>query len=70
MGVVFSVHQARGLVFELQLLREHATEQQVRWGQLLLEQSAWGNYSRIEDLARNKLQMRVPTPEQIWVIRP
>jgi cell division protein FtsL len=41
---------------------------EVEWGQLQLEQSTWANNARIEKIARDKLQMKAPTPQQILTI--
>ena len=42
--------------------------EQVRWGKLLLEQSAWSTQSRIQRIAQNRLGMEVPAYHQIVMI--
>jgi cell division protein FtsL len=42
---------------------------QEEWGQLLLEQSAWSAYSRVESLVSNELQMRVPMATDVIMAR-
>jgi cell division protein FtsL len=37
----------------------------VEWGQLQLEQSTWANHSRVEKIAREKLQMKTPPAAQV-----
>ncbi|MEH6824226.1 MAG: cell division protein FtsL [Motiliproteus sp.] len=42
---------------------------EVEWGQLLLEQSALAAHSRIERTVTQQLDMYVPSPEDIVVVR-
>ena len=60
LGVVSSTHEGRLRLNQLETLRREAARLQVEWGQYLLEQSTWAAYSRIEQIATNKLQMQVP----------
>lgn len=60
LAVPHVVHQSRQLVHELQQLRQEQLLLDQEWGQLLLEQSTWGAYSRIENEAFGSLQMRRP----------
>ncbi|MFT5719954.1 MAG: cell division protein FtsL [Motiliproteus sp.] len=41
----------------------------VEWGQLLLEQSALAAHSRVEKMAIEQLDMYVPSPDEIVVVR-
>ena len=41
---------------------------QVEWGQLLLEQSAWGSHSRVETTVVEQLQMSVPPAQKIILV--
>jgi cell division protein FtsL len=41
----------------------------VEWGQLLLEQSALAAHSRIEKMVTQRLDMYVPSPDEIVVVR-
>ncbi len=70
LGVVFSSFEARRLVAQHQQLLSAKNDMQVEWGQLLLEQSTWGSYNRVEQLAGDKLQMRVPSPSEIVMVEP
>jgi cell division protein FtsL len=58
-------YQTRDLFIELQGLRKQQDELDREWGQLLLEQGTWGAHGRVEDLARNRLDMTVPRQEEI-----
>jgi cell division protein FtsL len=42
----------------------------IDWGRLQLEQSTWATHGRIERMAREELQMIVPGPEQLLVVKP
>lgn len=70
LGVVYSSFEARRLVAQHQQLLDKKNAMQVEWGQLLLEQSTWGSYNRVEQLAGSKLKMRVPSPSEIVMVSP
>lgn len=67
-GVVYSTYKARTLVSEFEQLQNQRNELQTEWGQLLLEQSTWGSLNRVEQLAKNKLNMHVPDPQQVKMV--
>lgn len=70
LGVVFASFETRRLVSQHQQLLGAKNDMQVEWGQLLLEQSTWGSYNRVEQLAGSKLHMRVPSPNEIVMVEP
>lgn len=70
LGVVYSSFETRRLVAQHQQLLNEKNAMQVEWGQLLLEQSTWGSYNRVEQLAGSKLKMRVPSPNEIVMVSP
>lgn len=67
-GVVFTKHLTRQLFTQLQSLEQEAESLQIEWGQLLLEQGTWAADARIERVAKERLQMRVPESQHIVVI--
>ena len=69
-AVVYSSFETRRLVALHQRLQNDNNQMQVEWGQLLLEQSTWGSYNRVEQLATKKLKMRVPSPNEIVMVEP
>ena len=69
LAVVQSRHEARKSFVELQQLEQERDELDIEWGRLRLEQSAHATYGLIETVAREQLQMSVPTPEQIIIVR-
>ncbi len=68
LALVTSQHQTRKLYFELQQEQELAKQLDVEWGQLQLEQSTWAMHGRIEKIATEKLQMRIPPASRIQVV--
>ncbi len=68
LGVVTSQHRARQLYAELQHQEERAKKMVVEYGQLQLEQSTWAMHSRIERIASERLDMRVPEPARIQMV--
>lgn len=59
-GVVYVKHQSRRLFAESQELLREADRLNVEWNMLQLEQAAWSAHGRIEQIARDRLQMRMP----------
>ncbi|MEZ5530268.1 MAG: cell division protein FtsL [Porticoccaceae bacterium] len=69
LSVVYVSHLCRQLYNELAKLEQQANALQVEWGRYLLEQSSWASLSRVEQLAKSQLQMRVPEPTEIVIVR-
>ncbi|HWA11640.1 MAG TPA: cell division protein FtsL [Burkholderiales bacterium] len=68
--LVTSQHKARKLFVELQRQQEVAKQYEVEFGQLQLEQSTWAMHSRVEKIAANHLQMRVPPAARVHLVPP
>lgn len=68
--LVTSQHKARKLFVELQREQEVAKQHEVEFGQLQLEQSTWAMHSRVEKIAANNLQMRVPPATRVHLVSP
>ena len=68
-AVTYSVHKSRQYLYQLQMLQAERDHLETEWGQLLLEQHAWGAYGRIGRLATEQLQMRNPAPTEIIMVR-
>ncbi len=66
--VVAAKHQARQLFIELEALNRESDRLQVDWGRLQIEQSTWATHSRIELLARQHLNLGLPSNEQVLVV--
>ena len=69
-GLVYSKHKTRKLFVELQQLNKEVISLNTEWGQLQLEQSAWSDHGRIEQIARKRLGMVIPDAEQVAFIKP
>lgn len=69
-AVVYSKYALRKDFVALQLLRTERDAMEVDWGRLQLEQSTWATHTRVEKMARNKLNMHIPTAEEVVVVKP
>lgn len=69
-AVVWSKHEARSLFIELQRLNAERDRLDIEWGQLKLEQSAFSMHGRVEQAARVNLQMVVPRPDEVRIVKP
>ena len=69
-AVVWSKHEARSLFIELQRLNAERDRLDIEWGQLKLEQSAWAMHGRVEQTARVSLEMVVPRPDEVRIVKP
>jgi cell division protein FtsL len=70
LALVTSQHKARKLFVELQKQQDQARQLEVEYGQLQLEQSTWAMHSRVEKIATNNLQMRVPPATRVHLVSP
>ncbi|MCG6656434.1 cell division protein FtsL [Halomonas campisalis] len=69
-AAVGTSHLTREQYARLQQLERERDQLQTEWGQLLLEESAWSSPARIERLAVERLEMRLPGVDEVEVIRP
>ncbi len=67
-GVIYSAHKTRQMYRELQSLQRIQDDLDSEYEKLLLEQSAWARYVRVDQLAREELGMIAPPPESLVVI--
>jgi cell division protein FtsL len=70
LSLVSSQHKARKLYVALQKEEELAKQLDIEWGQLQLEQSTWAMHGRIEKIATQKLNMRVPPSSRVQIVHP
>ncbi|HSH48798.1 MAG TPA: cell division protein FtsL [Halomonas sp.] len=70
LAVIAASQLTREQYGRLQQLESEYQQLQTEYGQLLLEQSTWSAPSRVERLARERLEMRLPEIEEIEVVRP
>lgn len=69
-AVVYSKYVSRKLFAELQGLRAEHDVIDTEWSRLQLELGAWASHVRIEQVARERLGMRMPRADEIVVVRP
>ncbi|MDN5869803.1 MAG: cell division protein FtsL [Nitrococcus sp.] len=67
-GVIYSKHKSRRLFVELQALQRERDQLNIEWGRLQLEQGAWATHGRIERIARERLEMRMPTQSDVVIL--
>ncbi len=68
-AVAYSKHKSRQLFVELQGLNSERDALDIEWGRLQLEQSTLATPIRIEDIARRRLGMFVPSADEIEIIK-
>jgi cell division protein FtsL len=68
-AVIYASHQTRALYGALQVGQETADNLDSEYEQLLLEQSAWAGYNRIDQLAREELGMSSPDRGRLVLMR-
>lgn len=65
---VYAKHQSRKLFVELQTLVAERDSLEMDWGRLQIEQSTQANHARVESIARERLSMRTPTPDDVKLV--
>lgn len=70
LAIVSTAHMTRVQYARLQKLEKQRDALQTEWGRLLLEESTWSSPARIEALASKRLDMRVPSVDEVKVIGP
>jgi cell division protein FtsL len=69
LGVAYSSHETRNMYRDLQQLEKDHDDLEHEYEKLLLEQSAWAGYTRLNGLAQDKLQMTAPAISEMVVLR-
>ncbi|WP_131780968.1 cell division protein FtsL [Legionella gresilensis] len=69
LAVIYTTNEYRTNFSELQKFEQQAHQLQLQWGQLLLEQASLATPGRVEALAKQKLQMRLPEDKQTFVLQ-
>jgi cell division protein FtsL len=68
LSLVTSRHEARRLTVELEREQARARQFAIEYGQLELEQSTWAMPARVENVARERLKMQLPSAARIEVV--
>lgn len=69
LGLVWVKYENRAAFRHWQQLVVERDRLDVEWGRFQLELSAWGTHARIERIARERLDMRVPSADEVVIIR-
>jgi len=69
LGLVYVKYDARLKFNQLQKELREQDRLGVEWSRLQLEHNTWGSNNRIQNLARVKLKLQAPTPEQTVYIK-
>jgi len=70
LAVVYSTHRSRQLFNEWQQLQRKEWALDEDWERLLLEQSTWAAHERVSVIAETRLNMTMPDPAGIKVVKP
>ncbi|UTW06803.1 cell division protein FtsL [Pseudomonas benzenivorans] len=70
LAVSYSAHWNRVLLNSLYAELSVRDKAQAEWGRLVLEQSTWTAHNRIEALASEQLQMRIPDAAEVRLVTP
>ena len=70
LAVVWSIHETRALFIELQGLHAERDRLDIEWSQLKIEQSAWATHGRVEQTARDGLNMVIPPAQEVQLVQP
>jgi cell division protein FtsL len=68
LSIVSSQHKARRLFVDLEKAQELASRLAVEWDQLQLEQLTWATHARVEKIAVNQLNMRMPDASRVQIL--
>jgi cell division protein FtsL len=69
-GVIEARHHHRQHFIQLTELESERDELNIEFGRLQLEQATWGDASRVEQIARDRLGMVSPAQDDIVVVGP
>ncbi len=69
LGVALSAHQTRQMYSRLQEIGLERDNLDSEYEKLLLEQSAWADYTRIDRVSRTELNMRAPVLKNMVIVK-
>ena len=68
LGVIHVTHLNRQLYSRLQDLQQRQDLLESEYEKLLLEQSAWADYSRVEKISKSRLAMKTPVAGDVIMV--
>lgn len=69
-SVIYAKHYNRQLFIEFQQLQNHRDELNIQYGQLQIEQSMRAADNELERVAVTRLDMTLPAPKEMVMIKP
>lgn len=66
--IIYTSHENRQLLNELYQNTSTYNKAKSEWGRLILEQSAWTSYGRVEKIAVNQLGMHIPLSKDVRIL--
>lgn len=69
LAVIYSAHMTRQMYAQLQSLQKEQDDLDSQYEKLLLEQSAWADFARVDRVAREELNMKEPGPNDLVIVR-
>jgi cell division protein FtsL len=69
LSVIYSSHQTRNMYRDLQQLQKSHDDLEHEYEKLLLERAAWTDYTRLNRLAQDELEMIAPDVLEVVVLR-
>ncbi|MGB6977546.1 MAG: cell division protein FtsL [Gammaproteobacteria bacterium] len=69
LSVVYVKDLSRRMFIEYQTLEDTQSELNADWSKLLLEQSAWSTHARVQTIAEQRLNMEIPMPGHVVMLR-
>ena len=67
---IYTLHESRSLFLQLEQLSKQRDEAMAEWSRLQIEQATFADASRVEQIARERLDMTSPKQLEILVIEP
>ena len=67
--MIFIKHESRELFIELEGLKQARDELNIQWSELKSQENRWANPVRIEQLAKENLEMQKPNIESMRIYK-
>ena len=67
--MIFIKHESRELFIELEGLKQARDELNIQWSELKSQENRWANPFRIEQLAKENLEMHKPNIENMRIYK-
>jgi len=68
-SIIFIKHESRELFIELEGLKQARDELNIQWSDLKSQENRWANPVRIEQLAKENLEMHKPNIESMRIYK-